>query len=338
MTESIEIVDTFEDHLRWDAFVEGDPSGHFFQSWTWGEMQRGLSARPRRIAALVNGEIRGVVQMLIFEGATRRFAVVPRGPVADPDDEAVVRALTGATLEAGRVEGTFLVRIEPQWEWNAAHVELMQACGFVSAKQWIMPRRTLLVDLRPSLDEVWAGFKSNTRNRVRLAEKLGVEVRVGGDDDIVVFENLFEEMTLRHGLRRAARETFGLAARAFAGTDMMRLYLARGRDEGVDVSGIIAFIFGRTATYLWGASSDAESARKLNPNQLLHWTAMQWAKSRGCETYDTFGIPDHDVDVLEAEYGKQTGGMWSLYRFKRGFGGRVVRHLGTFDHVYRSNP
>ena len=46
------------------------------------------------------------------------------------------------------------------------------------------------------------------------------------------------------------------------------------------------------------------------------------------------GLGD-EVDVLEAEYGTQTGGMWSLYRFKRGFGGRVVRHLGTFDHVYR---
>lgn len=335
MTHPIEIVDDFEDRDRWDAFVEAHPSGHFFQCWTWGEMQRGLAARPRRIAALSNGQIRGAVQMLIFQGATRPFAVVPRGPVADPDDVDLVETLAAAMLDAGRAEGAFLLRVEPQWEWHGTHVEMMQACGFVTAKQWIMPRRTLLVDLRPSAEEIWARFKSNTRNRVRLAEKLGVEVRVGTDADIAVFEDLFEEMTARHGLRQAARETFGLAAGAFAGTDMMRLYLARGRDEGIDVSGIIVFVFGRTATYLWGASSDAEAARKLNPNQLLHWTAMQWAKSRGCDTYDTFGIPDHDVEVLEAEYGTQTGGMWSLYRFKRGFGGRVVRHLGTFDHVYR---
>jgi len=335
MSESIEIVDHFDDRSQWDTFVEAHPSGHFFQCWTWGEMQRGLGARPRRIAAMSQGQLRGVVQMLVFQGATRPFAVVPRGPVADPDDVAVVQVLAAALLAAGREEGAFLVRVEPQWAWNETHVAMMQACGFVSAKQWIMPRRTLLVDLEPELDVIWARFKSNTRNRVRLAEKLGVEVRVGGEGDITVFEELFEEMTARHGLRQAARETFGLAARAFAGTDMMRLYLARGGDEGIDVSAIIVFVFGRTATYLWGASSDAESARKLNPNQLLHWTAMQWAKSRGCTTYDTFGIPDHDVDVLEAEYGQQTGGMWSLYRFKRGFGGTVVKHLGTFDHVYR---
>ena len=335
MTHSIEIVDNFQDPERWDHFVERHDAGHFFQSWTWGEMQRGLGARPRRVAAIVNKEIRGVVQVLIFEGATKPFAVVPRGPVADPDDEAVVRALVEGAKDAGRTEGTFLLRIEPQWVWNAGHVEMMQGLGFAGARQWIMPRRTLLVDLRPSPDDIWASFKSNTRNRIRLAQKLGVEVRVGTDADVVVFEELFEEMTARHGLRRAARETFGLAARAFAGTDTMRLYLARGGDPSTDVSGIIVFVFGRTATYLWGASSDAESARKLNPNQLLHWTAMQWAKSRGCDTYDTFGIPDHDVDVLEAEYGRQTGGMWSLYRFKRGFGGTVVRQLGTFDYVYR---
>ena len=71
---------------------------------------------------------------------------------------------------------------------------------------------------------------------------------------------------------------------------MMRLYLARGGESRQDISGIIVFVFGRTATYLWGASSDADEARKLNPNQWLHWSAMEWAKSRGCETYDMFGV------------------------------------------------
>lgn len=335
MTDAIRIVDQFDDQRAWDAFVESHPSGHFFQCWTWGEMQRGLSATPRRIAAVAGGRIRGVVQMLVFEGATRRFAVVPRGPVADPDDAGLVRSLAGALVAAGREENVSLVRVEPEWGWSEPHVALIESCGFRSARQWIMPRRTLLVDLRPPLDDIWNGFRSNTRNRVRLARKLGVQVRVGGSDDIAIFEELFEEMTARHGLRRAARETFGLAARAFEGRDMMRLYLARGGDDGPDVSGIIVFVFGRTATYLWGASSDAEEARKLNPNQLLHWTAMEWAKSRGCETYDLFGIPDHDADVLEAEYGRQSGGMWSLYRFKRGFRGTVHRHLGTFDAVIR---
>ncbi|MFO7301487.1 MAG: peptidoglycan bridge formation glycyltransferase FemA/FemB family protein [Acidobacteriota bacterium] len=332
-TGPIHIVDQFDDRSAWDAFVEAHPYGHFFQCWTWGEMQRGLAATPRRIAAVSGGAIRGAVQMLVFEGATRRFAVVPRGPVVDPGDVDAVRALSTVLVEAGRAERASLVRVEPQWDWSEPSVALLESSGFRSAKQWIMPRRTMLVDLRPSLDDIWASFRSNTRNRVRLAGKLGVQVRVGSLDDIPIFEELFEQMTARHGLRRAARETFGLAARAFEGSDTMRLYLAQDGEGGAVVSGIIVFVFGRTATYLWGASSDAPEARRLNPNQLLHWTAMQWAKARGCETYDLFGIPDHDADVLEAEYGRQTGGMWSLYRFKRGFRGTVHRHVGTFDAV-----
>ena len=62
---------------------------------------------------------------------------------------------------------------------------------------------------------------------------------------------------------------------------------------------------------------------------------MRWARERGCTTYDLFGIPDYDLEVLEAEYGRHTGGMWNLYRFKRGFGGTVHRLLGTFDRVFQ---
>jgi lipid II:glycine glycyltransferase (peptidoglycan interpeptide bridge formation enzyme) len=109
----------------------------------------------------------------------------------------------------------------------------------------------------------------------------------------------------------------------------MRLFMASA--EGTDLAGLMVFVWGGTATYLWGASSGSEAARQANPNQLLHWTAMQWARERGCTAYDLFGVPDHDLDVLETEYGQRAGGWWNLYRFKRGFGGRLHRHLGTFD-------
>src|SRR5690606_31776927 len=163
MSDSVQIVDSFDDQPAWDAFVEAHPSGHFFQAWTWGEMQRGLSATPRRIAAQSAGRVCGVVQALLFEGATRRFVVVPRGPVANPDDRDVVFALLEAVVRTARNDGASLVRVEPQWAWHQPHVEMMESFGFRSARQWIMPRRTLLIDLRPSLDDIWASFRSNTR-------------------------------------------------------------------------------------------------------------------------------------------------------------------------------
>jgi lipid II:glycine glycyltransferase (peptidoglycan interpeptide bridge formation enzyme)/GNAT superfamily N-acetyltransferase len=327
--DSLEFYLDFDDRDRWNAFVAASPFGHFFQSWEWGDLQVGLGARPRRIAALSDGRLVGCVQTLVFGSDERKFAYVPRGPVSDPDEVSVTGGLLDAAIAMSASEGTFLLRMEPQWALNAEHVGLMEQKGFGIAKQRIMPLRTILVDLQPSLEDIWAGFHSNTRNRIRLAEKRGVEVVVGREDDMPAFATLFEETQTRHGLRRADPAAFPLSAELFGRQDAMRLYLARS--EGKVLSGIVVFLWGTMATYLWGASSGTEEARKLNPNQLLHWTAMQWAKSRGCTTYDLFGIPDYDVEVLEAEYSRQTGGMWNLYRFKRGFGGTVHRHLGTFD-------
>jgi lipid II:glycine glycyltransferase (peptidoglycan interpeptide bridge formation enzyme) len=333
LTRQIDIIDDYTDRQRWNAFVAGHPEGHFFQTWEWGELQEGLEAVPRRVAALSGDDLVGVVQVLVFDTGTRKFAYVPRGPVADPDDDDVAGGLVEAALLVSLSQGADFVRLEPQWEYTDARAARMDGRGFTRAKQWIMPRRTILVDLSPGEQVIWERFRSNTRNRIRLAEKLGVRIRVGGEADVEAFIRLSEDTAARHGMRRADARQYTRAWHYFGATGAMRLYLAHA--EGEDLSGLMVFVCGRNATYLWGGSSSAPNARKLNPNQLLHWTAMRWARDCGCTIYDLHGIPDHDLETLEAEYHVQTGGMWNLYRFKRGFGGKVHRFLGTFDRVFK---
>ena len=333
MSRQIDIIDDYTDRQRWNAFVTASPFGHFFQTWEWGELQEGLDASPRRVAAVSGDDVAGVVQVLIFDTGTRKFAYVPRGPVADPDDDEVAGALVEAALLVSLAQGADFVRIEPQWEYSDARAERMDQAGFTRAKQFIMPRRTILVDLSPPEETIWNRFRSNTRNRIRLAEKLGVGIRVGTEGDVDTFIRLSEDTAARQGMRRADPRQYTRAWTYFGARGAMRLYLADA--EGEDLSGLMVFICGPNATYLWGGSSSAPNARKFNPNQLLHWAAMRWARESGCATYDLHGIPDHNLDVLEAEYSRQTGGMWNLYRFKRGFGGIVYRHLGTFDRLFR---
>ena len=71
------------------------------------------------------------------------------------------------------------------------------------------------------------------------------------------------------------------------------------------------------------------------PNHLLQWEAMRWARYQGCTEYDLWGVPDADLDTLEANFKQQTAGLWGVYRFKRGFGGKLLRSAGPWDRVYK---
>jgi peptidoglycan pentaglycine glycine transferase (the first glycine) len=64
--------------------------------------------------------------------------------------------------------------------------------------------------------------------------------------------------------------------------------------------------------------------RDRMPTYLLQWEAIRWAKAHGYATYDFWGAPDTLVE---------SDPMWGVYRFKDGFGGTVVRHIGAWDYA-----
>jgi lipid II:glycine glycyltransferase (peptidoglycan interpeptide bridge formation enzyme) len=71
------------------------------------------------------------------------------------------------------------------------------------------------------------------------------------------------------------------------------------------------------------------------PTYLLQWEAMRWAKEQVCQTYDLWGVPDQDLRILEEKFTKRSDGLWGVYRFKRGFGGDLLRAAGPWDKVYQ---
>jgi lipid II:glycine glycyltransferase (peptidoglycan interpeptide bridge formation enzyme) len=92
--------------------------------------------------------------------------------------------------------------------------------------------------------------------------------------------------------------------------------------EGDLLAGIIVFLFGSKAQYMYGASSNEK--RNLMAPYLLQWEGMRWARQCGATIYDLWGIPD---ELKESEE------LWGVYRHKRGYGGEIVRYIGAFDMV-----
>jgi lipid II:glycine glycyltransferase (peptidoglycan interpeptide bridge formation enzyme) len=84
-------------------------------------------------------------------------------------------------------------------------------------------------------------------------------------------------------------------------------------------------VFGNRTTYLYGASSNEH--RNLMPNHLVHWRAIEWAKSRGAEFYDFWGIPSRPHEQHP---------LWGVYRFKKGFCETETQWVGTYELIFNT--
>ena len=254
-----------------------------------------------------------------------RLAYVPRGP------KPTAAQLT-ALSTAARRRGAFMLKLEPDVEDTPDAVADLLALGLQPSPHAIQPRRSIVIDLAGSADDVLARMKQKTRYNIRLSEKKGVSARLGTAADLPAFNALMHETGSRDGFGIHAPEYYAAAFDLFAPQGQATLALAEF--EGRLLAAVMAFAVDGNAWYLYGASSDHERQR-MAP-YLAQWAAIEWARKQGALTYDLWGVPDAVEEALEAGFETRRDGLWGVYRFKRGWGGRLTRTVGAWDRVF--NP
>jgi len=325
MSLVMQVFDGENGQAAWDEQVL--PSGHVLQSWAWGELKARFGWRAQRVAV---GPACAQVLYRPLPGGLGTIAYVPKGPSLEFKDERLVRSFLDAIESFAQQQRAICLKIEPDLEDEADLAEQLRAVGFCISPQQVQPRRTVLVALDAEPEELLGRMKQKTRYNIRLAARKGVTVRPGDEHDLPAFYQLMEITAKRDGFGIHSQAYYEAAHRLFVPQDRGRLLLAEYKDELL--AALVVFAFGDTACYMYGASSEAH--RKLMPTYLLQWEAMLWAREQGCRIYDLWGVPDEDAETLEAEFSQRGDELWGVYRFKRGFGGRVVRTIGAWDLVY----
>jgi lipid II:glycine glycyltransferase (peptidoglycan interpeptide bridge formation enzyme) len=317
----------------WDAFVTEHPAAHVLQTSAWGALKAQFGWEDERVALTDGDRVVAGAQMLYrrLPAGLGSLAYVPKGPLMDWTDAEQTHALLAALDRAARARGAIALTVEPDLPNEPSHRERLTALGFHPAPfSAVQPRRTIVVDISGDEEAILAAMKQKTRYNVRLAARKGVTVREGGEADLPAFHAL--------NAATAARDRFGVHVPAYYDA-AYRLFVPRGwarlllaEVEGNPVTALMVFALGWRAWYFYGASGDAHR-EKMAP-YLLQWEAMRWARSQGCTGYDLWGVPDEDEGTLEAEFEQRHDGLWGVYRFKRGFGGQLVRSVGAWDRVY----
>ena len=327
----------------WDDLV-GRFGGQAFQSWAWGELKSRFGWQPYRLSA---GDSASAAQLLIRPFRGLAVAYVPRGPITT-DDGAVDAGLLEEITRVARSRRAAFVRLEPdlaQDDPRAATLDAqLRAAGFRTAEKTIQPRSTVVLDLTPPLPDLLHGLSKGHRGNIKRAERDGVTVRGATD--------LAETQTLHDMVRASAvRKSFGFHSAAYFRAlleefgDAAQLLIAE--HDGAAIGAALVLAWAGQGTYLSAGSNTA--GLELSAAHAIHWHAIRWAKERGARTWDHFGIADArgrvelaaaagedratpEMERLEAA--ARHDPLDGVYRFKKGWGGRVVRFMPAYERVF----
>ena len=344
---------------NWDAFVADAPHGHLLQSWSWGDLKQAFGWRTLRVA-LWDADAQRILagaQVLCRPLPVLPFSIayIPKGPIIDWSDAALCRRFFQALHPLLRARRVAFLRIDPDLPeyiteassedgaemadsagaagtglfgglYSVAQggfaTQRLRDLGFSPVEESIQPRRTIAVDLTPDEKMISLRQKPKWRYNAGLAARKGVTVRPAAS--LADLQRWYDLMQVTSERDRFAVHTFAYYQRVWElmqAADEAELFLAEHEDKLL--AGIFVTQVGREGIYLYGASGN--EGRNLMPNHLLQWEAMRWCKARGATLYDLWGV---------AETEDPHDPMAGVYRFKRGWGGKMVRFIGSFDYVY----
>ncbi|MEW5868698.1 MAG: peptidoglycan bridge formation glycyltransferase FemA/FemB family protein [Chloroflexota bacterium] len=340
MAEKFVMEEAVLEGRAWNEAIADLPGAHILQTWEWGQFkaQYGWDALPY-VWREADGKLAAASLILRRSipigglAARLRILYVPKGPLCDWSQAELRRRVLNDLAELARQQGAIFIKIDPDVRLGSglpgqegaqddatgrAVVADLEAAHWRFSQEQVQFRNTVLIDLAAEPEDLLANMKQKTRYNVRLAERKGVRVRLGGLDELGLLYQMYAETSLRDGFAIRDEAYYRSVWGNFMQAGMAEALIAEV--QGEVVAGLMLFHFAGKAWYLYGMSRQAH--REKMPNYLLQWEAMRRARASGCGVYDLWGAPD----ALDED-----DPLWGVYRFKEGLGGSVVRYLGAWD-------
>ena len=297
------------------------PNAHLLQLLEWAEFKNHFGWQSQVFSSQT------AYAQVLFRSLPLGYSIayLPKGPLGT-DWNSLWEQID---QECKKRKAVFL-QVEPDLNLPlSVETEAQFTHGFLQEEHTLQPRRTVSISLEVSEEELLAAMKQKTRYNIRLAAKKGVVVRPTAD--VKGFYEMMLTTGSRDGFAIHSLDYYQKAFDSFAPSGKCVLLAAYHQDT--PLAYLMLFISGLRSWYFYGASDNNQ--RNLMPTYLLQWEAMRWVKSKGAIEYDLWGIPDVDEEDLEANFSDRSDGLWGVYRFKRGFGGQIVRSSPAFIKIYK---
>jgi peptidoglycan pentaglycine glycine transferase (the first glycine) len=330
------------DPSTWNEIIAHLPDPHLLQTWEWGQVKREFGWTPiPKVWSNPAGEPVAAALVLkrsiTFMGFRPNLNVlyVPRGPLMDWSNTLLRQTVLRDLQAMAYQHRAIFIKIDPELiigtgipgselavedPIGRTALNILQSTGWLYSDSQVQFKNTVWLKVNADDNELLARMKQKARYNLRLAERKGIRVRSGNGDDFPLLYKMYAETSVRDGFVIRSQEYYTHVWATFLKQKMLLPLIAEY--EGQPVAGLMLFMFGGRAWYLYGMSTDQH--RDKMPNYLLQYEAMRSARGAGCFAYDLWGAP---------EIFDETDSMWGVFRFKEGLGGQVVRTAGAWDYA-----
>ena len=309
MTEIKEIID----QKIWEEFILAQPESSFFQSWNWGEVQRGVW----RLGVYDKDELVGVAQVVKITAKKGSYLQVRHGPILKEWKPVYLDALFKYLKKLGKEEKVWFLRMSPLLGKTVAQQNFFKERGF---QEVVIPRLDAslawVLDITKSEEDLLLEMRKTTRYLIHKAQKMGVKVFEGTkESDLQAFLNIYQTTAQRQHFvpHSGIKEEFLILGKA----GQVKLLLAEYQEK--IMAGALIVFYGKQAVY---HHSGAILDSNIPAMYLLLWKAILEAKKENKSIFNFWGISPQD----------KPSDPWSgLTLFKTGFGGKTKEFLPAHD-------
>lgn len=312
------------DKKKWYQTLKNFDDANIYQTWAYEDVRYGkknmshfMLKKGDDVVSIAQAR---VLKIPIFKIKIAYFYWGPlwRLTNTQPDIEIFKHAIRAIRKEYVVKRG-FLVRIRPALFSNEASLYLTtlkeEGYELITNDE---PKRTILMDVRYSLEELRKNLDKRWRRQLKIAEKNCLNIEESYKDDLfLVFIDIYKEMVREkrfkepndiNDIRKIQRQL----PKEFKPRIMICF------ENNKPCAGAICCTIGNTGMNIYRATNAL--GRKSNASYLIQWRVIEWVKDKQCSLYNVNGINPE----------KNPG----TYSFKKGLCkkyGKDVFYLGQFQ-------
>ena len=289
---------------------------HPLQSWSWGEFRHKNGLKVIRLGVFEGKKIKTAYQLTVHPLPKINYNVLyfPKGPLPDKN-------MLQALQKLGEKEKAIFIKMEPNIKENPDIQKFLLENGCQKGKPLFTPY-SFQLDLRQSEEQLLANMKPKTRYNIRVAQKHNIEiVEDNSPKAFKEYLRLTAETTRRQKFYAHSTEYHRQMWETMNQSGLAHLFLAKYQNK--TLATYIFFIFNKVLYYPYGAST--REHREAMPTYALFWEAIKFGQKNGCQLFDMWGALNSQPNTEDPWYG--------FHQFKEGFGGELVKFIGTYDLI-----